>query len=134
MPILLFFHSCANRRRRKSSIFSLDHEGIYLIGEESIRDHIYKFYKNLFGSECRQGVNLSKDIWSLKYKVYEEDRKNLLQDLSEEENWKIIKDLPSDSAPRPNGFPTFFYKNFWGAFKQYFLEMVKDFFYGKLDL
>lgn len=107
-----FPHSCANGRRRKKNIFSLEHEGIYFDNEKDIVDHIYNFYKNLFGFEGRQAVGLSDDDWRLRYRVSEEDSNNLLQDFFEEEVWKAIKELPSDLAPRLDGFPTIFYKKF----------------------
>ena len=46
----------------------------------------------------------------------------------------MIKELPVNSAPSPNGFPNFFFKEFWGVIKKQFLEMVKDFSKGALDM
>lgn len=59
---------------------------------------------------------------------------SLVQVFYEEEVWGITKGLPGDSAPGPDGFPTIFYKTFWGIMKQHFMKMVKEFFEGKLDL
>lgn len=54
-----FPHNCANGRRRKNYIFSLDHEGVPIKSKAELRNHIYSFYKNLLGSEAIQGVRLS---------------------------------------------------------------------------
>lgn len=57
-------------------------------------------------------MNFSKDIWSLSGIICIKHNESLVQGFSEEEVWKIIKDLPRKSAPGPEGFPTFFYKFF----------------------
>lgn len=107
MLIPFFFHSYANGRRRKKIIFSLEDEGECLTGEEKNRVHIYKYYKNPFGYEFKQSVNLSRYFWNLGGKISEANNESLVQAFSEEEVWEIIKDLPAESAPVPDGFPTF---------------------------
>lgn len=43
-----YFYNCANGRRKKNFIFSLDHEGVSIKGEEEISNYIYRFYKRSF--------------------------------------------------------------------------------------
>lgn len=58
----------------------------------------------------------------------------LLQQFAEDDVFKVIKDLPSNLAPGPDGFPTLFYKEFWGVIKKRFIELMKDFSKGVLDI
>lgn len=42
------------------------------------------------------------------------DNSFLTQEFTEEEVWKVVKELPRNLAPGPDGFSSFFYKEFWG--------------------
>lgn len=42
--------------------------------------------------------------------------------------------MPSDKAPRPDGFPILFYKIFWDVLKFDLFNMFNDFYNGKLQL
>ena len=44
-----FFHKSANGRKRKSTIHSLEDEGVSFSGQTELREHITKYYKKLFG-------------------------------------------------------------------------------------
>lgn len=59
-------------------------------------------------------MRLSNEIWSTKHRVSEVDGLFLLQDFTEEKAWNVIKDMPVNSAPGPDGFSNLFYKFFWG--------------------
>jgi hypothetical protein len=54
-----FFHLTANGRRRKKVILLLEHDGVITTDQIQIQDIIYKFYKQLFGSQTRSTVSLS---------------------------------------------------------------------------
>jgi mannosylglycoprotein endo-beta-mannosidase len=54
-----FFHSVANGRKGKCSIFSLETEEGVIRSEEELQKHIYDFYKKLFKSEPRGGAEIS---------------------------------------------------------------------------
>lgn len=64
-----YFYNYANGRRRKNFIFSLDHEGISIKGKDELRNHIYSFWKDLFGSKVSEEVRFSNEIWSIKHSV-----------------------------------------------------------------
>jgi hypothetical protein len=57
-----FFHSLANGRRRKCTIFSLEDEGQEISDPVGIREHIENYYKNLFGSEVRGDMRLEENF------------------------------------------------------------------------
>jgi len=46
----------------------------------------------------------------------------------------IIKQMPADKAPGPDGFNGFFHKNCWDTLKEDFYNLCFDFFNGSLDL
>ena len=66
--------------------------------------------------------------------ISDNDNAFLIQNFSEVEVEKVIMDMSNDTAPGPDGFPTCFYKTFWGVIKQPFLTLIWDFFEEKLDL
>lgn len=86
-----FFHSCANGRRRKSFIFSLDHERGGITKEAEIRDHIYKFYKDLFGKDNGLSVDIATDFWEDKNMITEEDNISLVRNFTEKKYGRLLK-------------------------------------------
>ena len=53
---------------------------------------------------------------------------------TEDEIWAVIKDMPSDKAPGPDGFTGCFFVSCWHIIKHDFYKMCSDFYDGKLDL
>jgi hypothetical protein len=50
-----FLHTCANERRRKTKIVSLDTDEGVIIESKEIWRHVVDFYKRLFGSSKHRG-------------------------------------------------------------------------------
>jgi hypothetical protein len=57
-----FFHSVANGRKRKRTIFSLDFEAGEISDPKALREHVECYYKHLFGREDRGKTSLQEDI------------------------------------------------------------------------
>lgn len=93
----------------------MEDEGVCLTGEEDIKNHIYNFYKGLFGADHCQKVTLADDFWLGNRTISEADNEILSRTFTDKEVWDVIRVLPADSAPGPDGFPTSFYKVFWGG-------------------
>lgn len=55
-----YFHKCANGRKRKMQITSLECDGQNLVDPHLLRDHITDYYKQLFGS-----VELADMTWNM---------------------------------------------------------------------
>jgi hypothetical protein len=53
-----FFHKCANGRRRKTKICSLDTEQGVISEQVELKQHVVDFYKKLFGSSTQKGAHL----------------------------------------------------------------------------
>lgn len=62
------------------------------------------------------------------------DLEMLGQPFTKEEIDKIIKALPTDKAPGPNGFNGIFVKKCWRIIKEDFYALCQDFFDGTIDL
>jgi len=61
------------------------------------------------------------------------DRQNaeLCKGVTEEEITQVVKELPSDKVPGPDGIPAEFYKNCWAIVKENLIEAVQHFFNTK---
>lgn len=72
-----YFHSIANGRR-KCRIEFLETEGGRITKQEDLVDHIYNFYKSLFGKE-RGRVRMAENMWQNKGRLSEEQRAELIK-------------------------------------------------------
>jgi hypothetical protein len=129
-----FFHSCANGRRRKTKIYTLEVERRVLCTQREISKHIVDFYKNLFGSNRNQGVHLELYFWNKEGKLGEEIRTVLEAKFSEKEVQLATEGMKIESVLGPNGFSVNFVKRFWKTIKNEIMKMVQDFNRGTLDL
>jgi mannosylglycoprotein endo-beta-mannosidase len=129
-----YFHSIANGRRRKKMILSIEDGENVLTEEGEIREHILRFYKDLFGSVPDPEIHLSPDIWEGPRRVSREDNEMLLQPFSEQEIEDTIKELKSNTAPGLDGFSVAFYKCFLDKVKPLIKEMMDNLAEGRLDL
>ena len=62
-------------------------------------------------------MGLAEGFWGNFSRISEIDNLHLLSDFTEEEVWKVIKELPVNSASGSDGFPSIFFKEFWGCIK-----------------
>jgi hypothetical protein len=129
-----FFHMCANGRRRKTRICSLDTEDDVISKQEDIAKHIVKFYKKLFGSSEHLGVHLRQDFWPKGERLDEDDGDKLQTPFLERDVEMAISRMKSNSTPGPNGFSVTFLKNVWKHIKGDIMNMVQDFNNNALDL
>ena len=107
-----FFHSVANGRRRKTTILSLEDEGLVIEDTAQLRNHINGFYKNLFGFEPVSAVRIDPRLWDTEEKLSEGDRVELGKPFSMEEIEFAVKTMKTNTAPGPDGFSVQFYKEF----------------------
>lgn len=110
----LFFHGVANGRKRKGTIYALEHEGSILSSKTELESHILAYYKELFRSSPSVlqilapdfSIHLAPDFWEAK----------------------------TNTAPSPNGFPIQFYKFFWSQPRSHIFEMLQLLHRNELDL
>lgn len=122
--------------KRKCTIFSLEHEDRMLTDPDELKDHITKFYRELFGSEQRGGIRLRDDIWAGRGRgrLSETESLELVQPFTMEELELSVKEMNTNTALGPDGFPVGFYKTFWPQVKDIIKEMLDMLFQGELDL
>lgn len=131
-----FFHAVANGRRRRCMISVLETDGDTISDKQGLKEHIYGFYKQLFGPEPRGQVRLADDFWAHKGGVSCEDNIKLTEPFTFSELENVVKSMKTNMAPGPDGFHIIFYKKFWGwlKLKGNLICSMKDFYRGELDL
>jgi hypothetical protein len=104
-----FFHSCANARRRRNHIHSLEGDGRVFVEESSKAEAIDSFFDNILGiaPERTNSINLAA------LEIPRANLSGLGSKFTEDEIWKIIRALPADKAPGPDGFTTRFLQSCW---------------------
>jgi hypothetical protein len=129
-----FFHSVANGRRRKCIIEFLDTGRGRITEQRELVAHIEDFYKTLFGREERGSLRLGSSTWRDKGRLNSEQKETLVRTFTMEEAERVRKEMRTETTPGPDGFPVIFYKKFWGVIKWLVMQMLEDFYYGKLNL
>jgi hypothetical protein len=80
---MTFFHRIANGKKRKNTIFSLNHEDQIIEGDEALVDHATKFYKDLFGPTSPSGILMEPGCWGPSERVTEQDNEEFEKAFSE---------------------------------------------------
>ena len=129
-----FFHKCANGRKRKKAIFSLEDRDKVLTEKEELKKHITDYYKNLFGREEEINMHLDENFWEQSQRMSEEGNTDLTKPFTLEELDAAVKDMKNSTAPGPDGFSIEFFKEFWPKVREDINEMLDDLHAGVLDL
>jgi hypothetical protein len=79
------------------------------------------------------GINMQLDLPEL-LKVCGKDLSFLTEPFSQEEMDVVIKKMPPDKAPGPDGFNGLFMKRCWHIIKEDFYNLASEFAEGNLDL
>jgi hypothetical protein len=128
------FHSKANGQKKKCTIFTIEGEAGVIQEPKEIREHIEKYYKNLFGKEQEGTIGLSENFWSESGRLTEEEAADLIKPFTIKELEEALKDMDVNSAPGPDGLPVGFYREFWNEVKPIVLEMFHNLYRGELNL
>jgi hypothetical protein len=97
-------------------------------------DIAVKYYKDLFCKEPCLDIDLINDFWDPKDMVSQQHIDMLDAPFSEKEAKDEIFGSYAEGAPGPDGFSFLFYQHFWELIRADFMDMVKDWNEGKLDL
>ena len=60
-----YFHKCANGRKRKNNIISLECDGQLIEGDENLLKHASEYYTDLFGPPVEYEVQMDPEIWEI---------------------------------------------------------------------
>lgn len=119
-----FFHLQACHRKRKSYIPAyFEHAGLTLSDDEAKSDAICHFFNGLLGTyfERSRNINLAQ------IGLPQLDLESLISPFSVDEVWAVIKAIPNDSAPGPDGFTGRFYKAAWPTIKDDVVAVFNSF-------
>nr|XP_040258456.1 uncharacterized protein LOC120975813 [Aegilops tauschii subsp. strangulata] len=121
----------ATERYRRNSIASLKlPDGTVVTDHSQMEGIIWNCFKNRMGSS--RGINMGFDLPSLIEPVVGLDV--LTKPFEKEEMDMIVKHMPVDKAPGPDGFNGLFFKRCWHIISQDFYELAQAFFEGTAHL
>jgi hypothetical protein len=124
----------ANGRRHKCHITSLTSEEGVITDPKLIQEHIYAFYRELLGTIIPRGSGLASNIWGGVGHVSEEENNSLALTFTEIELGVIFKEMKTDTAPGPDGFPVLFFKQLWPQLKLGIFHILNNFVLGTSTL
>lgn len=113
MPIQVFSTSRL-AIARQNFIDSFQHNGHSVVTEEEKSDAIFEHFNAVLGSIVDRDHKL--DLHALN--IPRLDLSHIDHCFSEDEIWSIVRDLPPDKAPGPDGFTGQFYRSAWSIIKQ----------------
>jgi mannosylglycoprotein endo-beta-mannosidase len=107
------FHAVANGRRAKKIIPAIRVGDRIFTDQSEKEESFFQSYSALLG-EVRNRVS-TVDLDNLGFQRFELD--DLEAMFTTEEVWKVIRDMPSERAPGPDGFIGLFYQKAWGVIR-----------------
>jgi hypothetical protein len=125
-----FFYKCANGRRRKHIIKSLEWEEEIISDQAMLKQHITEYYKNLFAREEVVNIHLHENMWDEEHRLYEDDNVELPKAFSLEELDVAVKEIKNNIAPGLDGFSIEFFKFFWPQIREDIKEMLDELYNG----
>jgi hypothetical protein len=129
-----YFDSVANGRRRKCKIIFLEDGDNRITEQGELVVHINDFYRKLFGMEKRGTVRMSESMWQNSGRLSAWQKEDLIRLFTLQEVEFAIKDMKTETTPRPYGFLVIFYKKLWGILKWWIMQIMEDFHIGELNL
>jgi len=126
-----FFHAMATISYRKNAISQLkDDNGNWVVDHDGKAALLFLAYKN------RMGVSLQPQLrFDLDQLIHlNVDLSSLVEPFTKEEIDQIVKHMPADKAPGPDGFNGLFLKKCWPLIKEDFYKLCFDFFDGQVNL
>jgi hypothetical protein len=100
-----FFHCHANAQRRKKHIHSLRDNG----RQEDKTEAAFHFFNELLGKAPAHSISFNLKLLGLPSCNLAE----LCDRFTEEEVWSVIRSLPSDKSPGPDGYTAQFLQSTW---------------------
>jgi hypothetical protein len=104
-----YFQLVVNSKYRKSRIFQLQHEDQVIEGESALKQHITRYYKNMFGPSEINTFSLDESRIDDIPHVSVVENEQLVKLFSEEEVHHAVFQMEHNKARGPDGFPAEFY-------------------------
>jgi hypothetical protein len=126
-----FFHAMATQRMRRNAISSSKAaDGRIVSDHDEMAGMLWSEYGERL--ETSIPIQMQFDLASLIEKV--PGLEELTTTFLSEEIDLVIKEMPSDRAPGPDGFNGMFFKKCWSIIKDDFHELARSFYDGSLNL
>uniref|UniRef100_J3NC32 Reverse transcriptase domain-containing protein n=1 Tax=Oryza brachyantha TaxID=4533 RepID=J3NC32_ORYBR len=113
-------------RRRKLYIPRLEHNNEIATAQGDMEELARSFFQQTLGSRPTQGRTLNLTELGTKVANLQE----LKAAFTEEEVWSVIKALPNEKLPGPDGFTNYFYQSCWDCIKVDVMAALNKFYQG----
>jgi hypothetical protein len=125
-----FFHAAATQRFRFNTITELEDQNGTLITDHRCKEAIiWDEFNNRLGSTTTPLM-----LFDLHHLIAPRDLTSLLQSYTHDEIDKVVKEMPTNKAPGPDGFNGAFYKSCWETIKHDIYQLCDKFFSGQVQL
>jgi hypothetical protein len=125
-----FFHMIATQQYRRNIITSLKaSDGTDIYNHDNKAYIIWSSFKDRLG--IIEGAPMLMDLSNI---IQTHELSHLDNPFTEEEVTNVIKEMPIDKAPGPDGFNGKFLKKCWDLVKEDFMRLVNDFYEGNINL
>jgi hypothetical protein len=112
-----YFHKCANGRKRKSQIISLEHDGLVIEGDDNLLKHASEYYVDLFGPPIEYEVQIDPSLWEGIPMVSDEENSWLYRPFTEKEIKEALDLMERNKTAGPDKIPIEFYQGCWKIIK-----------------
>jgi hypothetical protein len=125
-----FFHAAATERFRFNTIAGLEDQNGTLITDHRCKEAIiWDEFNNRLGSTTTPPM-----LFDLHHLIAPRDLTSLPQSYTHDEIDKVVKEMPANKAPGPDGFNGAFYKSCWEIIKHDIYQLCDKFFSGQVQL
>ena len=126
-----FFHAMATERYRRNTISSIKNQaGDFVTDHQQLAGMFWADFNQRMGQS--KGIQMGFDLDTFIARV--DGLEELSQPFSDSEVEAVIKNLPTDRDPGPDGFTGLFLKKCWPILKDDFMKLVQEFYDGKCNL
>jgi hypothetical protein len=125
-----FFHARATERFRFNVIAQITYEDGRLVSDHAEKAALFwQEFKN------RMGISVNPQmLYDLNQLMEQHDLQELVAPFTTKEVDAIIKDLPNDKAPGPDGFNGHFFKKGWSLIKYDIYRLCRELYDHRADL
>ncbi|KAK1297823.1 hypothetical protein QJS10_CPB14g01350 [Acorus calamus] len=122
-----FFQASVHRRRSRNRILMLKGpDGHVYNSPEDVHNYIRQHFESHWTARGVQADALQSGL--VHSCISDIEAAELVQPFSDQEIEQVVRSLPCNKAPGPDGYPSEFYRHFWHMLKEDFTRAINDFF------
>jgi hypothetical protein len=108
----------------------VDHDGMFFFSHKEKEHILSDYYRDILGNSVatQEFIDL-EEVYPTQI-----DLSTLTQPFSEDEILNVLKLIPRDKSPGPDGFGSGFYQDFWSLIKLDILTLFQHFFKDRLQM